>query len=306
MRFLLNNLWMKLLALVMGLLIWFHVATEKSYTFQLKLPVVRVDLKEHYTLADAPPDSLMVSVSARGKQLIRSAWQNEGVRINATKLPVGPSTFNLTSDNTSLVGLSKNIRIDEVIFPNPIELNVDVQSKAELPVVADLTAKPDDGFAVSGPIEIVPAKVLVTGAKSVMRGLKSIYTEPRELGSLRNDVVVTVRLVRPKGLDMKLEPDSVIMSVHVGPVRTRVYDRLAVAVYNAPIGRPVGINPLYVQVELSGPPTEIDLLNRNSLTVSADFRERNPVSGMAPIKVDCPANFRVKKVSDDSVRLVSN
>jgi YbbR domain-containing protein len=305
MRFLLNNFWLKLLALVIGLLVWVHVATEKTYTYQLKLPVTRVDLKAHQTLAVQPPDSLAVIISAKGKQLLQTAWRDQGIRINASKLLAGEYVLNLTPENTSLISPSKNIRLDEVVSPTPIDLNIDVESKLELPVIPDITVTPDDGYAVSGKVEVTPPNVVVTGAKSVVNKLKAVYTESRELGTLRNSVSLIAPLVPPKGLAMKLEPDSVTIAVTIVPVRTRIYDHLPIVVYNAPPGHVVSTNPSTVRVELSGPPGEIDLLNRNAITVSVDVRQRDAVTGLAPVKIDCPANFRVKKTSSDSVRLIN-
>ncbi|PWB68070.1 hypothetical protein C3F09_12370 [candidate division GN15 bacterium] len=306
MRFLLNNFWLKILALVMGLLVWIHVATEKTYTYQLKLPVTRVDLKVHNTLAAQPPESLTVIVSAKGKSLLQSGWRDQGIRINASKLVAGEYFLNLTPDNTALISSSKNLRLDEIVSPTPIDLNIDVESKAELPVIPDITVTPDDGYAVAGKIEVTPPNVVVTGAKSIVRTLDAVYTQQRELGTVRNSVTLTVPLVPPKGLAMNLDPDSVTLTVPVVPVRTRVYDRLPVAVFNAPPGRSITPNPSSLRVELSGPPEQIDLLNRNALTVSVDFRQRNAATGMAPVKIDCPAGFRVKKSSADSVRLLSS
>ena len=103
MRFLLNNFWLKMLALVMGLLVWIHVATEKTYTYQLKLPVTHVELKVHHTLAALPPESLSVMVSARGKQLLQTAWRDQGVRINASKLLAGEYVLGTLDANEAQV-----------------------------------------------------------------------------------------------------------------------------------------------------------------------------------------------------------
>ena len=45
-----NNIWIKLVALAMGLLLWFHVVTEKRYNYQLSLPVKEIALKNDLTL----------------------------------------------------------------------------------------------------------------------------------------------------------------------------------------------------------------------------------------------------------------
>ena len=86
MKRLLNNLWLKLLALLVGLLVWFHVVTEKTYTYEVTLPVTDVDLRDDLTLATLPPDSIEIIVSAKGKQLVQNSWRELGLRINAREL----------------------------------------------------------------------------------------------------------------------------------------------------------------------------------------------------------------------------
>jgi hypothetical protein len=305
MKYLLQNFWLKMLALVIGLLVWFHVATDKTYTYQLRLPVTQVDLREHNTLASLPPDSLTVVVSAKGKQLIRSEWREQGVRINISKLQSGEHVFNLTPENTSLINVSKNVRIDEIVFPNPIEVDVDVESKVELPVQPEVTISPDDGYAITGRVEVLPPRVMVTGPKSILRSLKSVHIENRELSGIRNNITIAARVEPPQGYGIKIEPESVIVKMNIVPVSSKVFESIPVIVYNTPSNRSITPNPQSVRIELTGPPDEINLLNRNSITASVDFRQRDSLTGMAPIKVDCPANIRVKKISNDAIRIVS-
>ena len=55
----------------MGFLIWFHVVTEKEYSYELRMPVTEITLQDGLTLSKKPPDSLLVAVTATGKQLLR-------------------------------------------------------------------------------------------------------------------------------------------------------------------------------------------------------------------------------------------
>jgi YbbR domain-containing protein len=303
-RWIFENFWMKILALAIGVLIWLHVATEKIYTYEVTLPVSRIDLREHYTLANPAPDSVHALVSAKGKQLLRTIWRQQGVRIVATKLGIGENTLNLSPENTVLVSGSKNISIDEVRSPSPIELSIDLESSVELPILPLVTTTPDDGFAVSGKIEVSPSRALLTGPRSVVRNLKYLSTANRELSGLRSSLSFAVPLTLPAGVKAEVEPDSVQVTVQVVPVKTRVYENLPIVVYNTPPGMRVITSPARTRVEITGPPEDIDLLNRNSLTASVDFHAKSGI-GFAKLKVDCPANFRVKRLADDSVRVLS-
>lgn len=304
MKGLLDNIWLKLLALVMGLLVWFHVATEKVYTYQIRLPVTKIDHREDLTLATMPPDSVLVTVAAKGKQLVQDSWQRSGIRINIAKLNAGRHTINLTPENTYLYSPRKNVALEEVISPSQIELNLDTRASMKVPVRPDIIASAEDGFAVVRVIEPIPREVVLTGPRSVVRQVKTLSTEHKELDGLRNRVTVRAAVAVPDGYAMHVDPDSVTLEIDVVPVKTRVYDNLPVVVYHVPPSVNVTTNPPTVRVELTGPPEDIELVNRNALTVAADYRKMSP-TGMAPLVVDCPTNFQVKDVSADSVRILT-
>jgi hypothetical protein len=299
---LLENFWLKIIALLMGLFIWFHVATEKTYNYELKLPVVQVDLKDSLTLAVNPPDSLLVKVSARGKQLLRRQWRDEGLRINATRYVTGRHRVTLSPSNTFLGAASSDITLDEIIFPSQVELSIDQLSDTTLPVTPDITLKPDDGFVVDLPIRTDPTEVTLHGPRSLLDRFSTVFSEQVDLADLRNDVTLTLPLVTPPFYGMKLEPDSVTLTVSVVPVKTKVFEDLPIVVYNVPPGYTAATEPATTTLELTGSPDEIDMLDRSAVTVSADFRETNEL-GMAPVKIDFPSSFRLRKSSTGTVKV---
>ena len=159
---LLENLWLKALAIILGALIWFHVATDKTYYHELYLPLIQIDLADGLTLADNPPDSFLVSVSAKGKQLLRKKWRSDGIRINAQGLTVGEQSINLSTNNTFIGTSAENIALEEIILPAQITLTVDSTGQITVPVTSDIDAEPDDGFAISFPIKVEPSEVTAT------------------------------------------------------------------------------------------------------------------------------------------------
>ena len=295
-----KNFWLKIIAIVIGFLIWFHVITEKDYSYELKLPVSEIILKEGLTLSKKPPDSLLVGVSSTGKQLMREKWRREGLRIDATQFEIGHHEINLSNTNTFLMDPASNVSLDNISLPILIELEIDHQVTNQIIVTPDIIATADEGFAVSLPISVTPDKVDIIGPETLLERFKTVFTEQKELSNLKNNVTIKLPLTPPAGHGIKLEPDSVTLVIKVIPVKTRVYENLPVVVFNAPYNQKYSISPPFITVELTGPPGEIDMLNSKALTVSVDFKQLDSL-GMAPIKIDCPSNFKVKKASSNSV-----
>lgn len=301
---LLENLWLKFLALIMGLLIWFHVATDKTYNHELYLPLVQIDLADSLTLTKNPPDSFLVSVSAKGKQLLRKKWRSEGIRISALGLSVGEHSISLSTSNAFIGASTDNVTLEEIILPAQITLSVDSVGTVTVPVTSDIDAEPDDGFAVSFPMKVEPSMVTLRGAKSQLARFGTILTEKTRLSGLRNDVTMRLALVTPPSFGVTLSPDSVTVSLEVIPVKTRVFEQIPVVIYNVPPGLAVTAEPANITIELTGPPETIETLQKTAITASADFRQADEY-GETPLNVDYPLNFNLKKASHSAVKLIS-
>ena len=300
MKWILDNFWLKVLAFLMGLLVWVHVATEKTYNHPTLLPLTEVDLKDSLSLGMEPPDSILVTVAATGKKLIRQQWRKQGVRLNATQLGIGRHRTALTSSNLGLVDPQTSVTLVNIISPQQVYLQVDRETSRTVPVQANLSLEADDGFSIGRDIRVTPAEVTLTGPSLSLARVDYILTDSSRLSGLRNQVTVNLPLLPPSGYGYTIDPDSVAVTVPVFPVKTRVYPSLPIVVFNAPPGSSVFTEPESVQVEVTGLPEAIDSLSANALTVSADFRARS-VGGAAPVKFDCPPGFQLKSVSSETV-----
>ncbi len=298
-----DNLSIKLVALGLGLLLWFHVATEKVYNYELQLPVTRVALNNDLTLSRYPPESLKVVVSASGKQLLRQKWRERGLRINAVQFPPGRHNVDLTPINTSLFSAGNLVTLEKIIYPTTTELFIDRRSETLLSVTSDLTAVADDGFAVASISKPEPSEVTVVGPRTMLGSVGTVFTERKELTGLRNSLTVLLPLVKPDGYGMTLDPDSVMLKVEVVPVRTRVFDGVPILLFNVPPDTEATVDPVSVSVTLTGPPSEIDSLHFDAVVASADYALVGE-SGKVPVKIDCPSSLRVKSSSVDSVAVI--
>ena len=305
MSWLLDNLGLKLIALVIGLLLWFHVVSEKVYEYNVHLPVTNVLLNDSLTLSECPPESVMVTVSAIGKQLLRTKWKKRGLIINATQYNGGRYIVNLSKDNTSLVNAPTDIHLDKIIFPSSITLNIDQMVEKEVNVLIDIITEPDNGFAVSRVSEPEPSVVTLTGARSRLRDKNEIFTVTKEFTGLRNNITVKLPLLMPDDYQTYVSPESVTVTIEVVPVKTRIFQKIPVVIYNEPTDRTIRISPEFIDIELTGPPEDIDLLNKNALVASVDFRSLDS-NRIAPIKIDCPLNFKVKTSTVKSVKFFIN
>ena len=297
-----DNLPTKIIAMMLGFLLWFHVATEKTYRHQVVLPVNDIILDKELTLSKMPPDSVEVIVSASGKQLLRQTWRHEGLRINATSFPAGRHNLNLNMSNMVLIGAAELISLESVVFPTSIDLYVDRQSQIVLPVTADVTTLPAKGFAVKGISIPEPTEVVLFGPRSLLNSFTTVYTNSKELTGLRNSLTLTLPLKKPKGYGVRLEPDSVILRIEVVPIKSRVIDDIPIVLFNSPTDLNLVLKPAKVDITVSGPPDVVDSLDPTALVASSDFTAVTSRRRVA-VKVDGPTAVLIIDQSVDSTEI---
>jgi YbbR domain-containing protein len=299
-----TNIWLRIIAIVMGLLLWFHVATEKVYNYEVRLPITEIILKDNLALASETPESLSVKVSANGKHLLRQDWKKAGLRINASQYVAGMYNLELTTSNV-LLAHAGIISLDEVVQPSNFFLHVDYLDMARIKVSPNLIVTPDEGYAVKAVLRPVPSEVVLRGARSLLEQIGEVTTELKEVSGLRNNVEMKLAVIPPPGQGISLDPDSVRVEIEVVPVKTRLFEKIPIIVYNSPTGKKVLPQPPTIDIEMTGPPDEINLLNRNALIASVDYDQLTSTDS-APIKIDCPGRFKVKKSSAQFVQLTEN
>ncbi len=299
-----ENLWIKIIALIFGLLLWFHVATEKNYIYQLYLPVSEIILESGLTLSSSPPDSLMVTVSASGKQLIRKKWRSRGLKIIVSQFGIGQYDLNLNTSNVFISSATTDVTLEEIISPSNIKISLDNIVEVLVEVKPDIVAEPDEGYAVSSVSSILPSQIKLKGPKTLVKKIPVVFTEHKVLKGLRSNIELKLPLAKPFGYGIELKPDSVSLFIEVVPVKTRVFNQIPIVLYNPPSDSIVEMVPQFVRIELTGPPTEIDLLNKNTLIASVDYAQKTN-SGKAVLVIDCPVKFKIRKATPDSVLLLT-
>jgi len=50
-----KNLWTKLAALLLAFLLWFHVATDKTFQYEANLKLTQIELVDEIALSAPPP-----------------------------------------------------------------------------------------------------------------------------------------------------------------------------------------------------------------------------------------------------------
>jgi len=261
---------LKAVALVVAFALWVTITGEDRVVKDLAIPL-EIQLRDEHIMAGSPPTEVTVRVEGP-RTVIRNLDPIElAVRLDLQSAAPGARVVQFS--DSALFGLPKRVNVT-FFEPDRVTLVLDRRMRRELPVVADLTGSPPEGYTVYR-TRVRPAVLTVEGPESVVRSLDQLRTDPLQLDHRTRAFTAQlgavpdrpeVRIVDPRPLEVRVVIDTV-------PV-TRTFEDVVVQPHDP--SSPTTIDPPTTRVTLKGPEDLLDLLT------SAQIRAVADVSGLEP------------------------
>lgn len=216
---LLDNLGIKLVALLLALLVYLNVYTDRPATLIVSFPIQIAELADSLSLSGSVPSAVQAELRGTGKQLIRMRLTEPPVKISLAGVGIGHYERAVTSADLPLP-TDVEIQVERVVSPRTVELQVDRKRSRRLPVAVRIEGLPAGGVVWTGGFQVEPSTVEVTGPEKEIAGLDSVRLDGVRLSGKRDTVQVAV------GADALpdwcvMEPEQVTVSVPLEPEATR-------------------------------------------------------------------------------------
>lgn len=299
-----ENLWAKLAALMLAFLLWFHVATEKTYQYETSLQLTQIALADEIALSGPPPEEFKIIVSASGKRLLRNDWKEAGLRLVIDRSRPGRANINFDKDNLSLVK-ADYIELINIISPRDADLEFDRKIQKEVPVKSAVSIIPDQGFIKSKTDSLDPGFVTITGPRRLLNTIDSIETKTEYVEGIRNNLSMRVPLAYPDVYSLEIDPDTISYIVDVTPIKTKAISDIKIQLMNKPTrsNSVISIQPELLEIRVGGIPNIIDSLQMNQFSATVHYGQFDSL-GYAPIKITMPKSLSIISQSSDSVKLI--
>ncbi len=297
------NIIIKLLAVLLAVLLWFNVISEKQYEYELTLPVTDIEYPSTLGPVTDLPESLTVKVLAEGKRLLRSDWKHAGLRIKATRLTRGINTLDLNLETVSLIR-ADNVTLLDLPDISPVTVRMDRIDSLPKPIASRLVVIPDDGYMVpSGAVTVDPERAWVIGPVQLLARIDSVYTVQKILDDVQDSVRVTLPLDNPRVGSLRLNRDSATVEVVLDKVRRKELDDIRIEVRTEIAGgRPV-VDPEKIGVTIEGPGTLIDTLSPAGITPVVTVSDSIQGGYVRPT-IELPDDVTLLRIRPDSVRVI--
>ena len=184
-----DNLGLKLTALVLAVLVYLNVYTDRAGTMLLSFPVDFADLPDSLALSGPAPAVVQAELRGTFKQLIALRVKEPRLRIPMGGAASGHFARALVPSDLPLPAGS-SVAVENLVGPRVIEVDVDRKELRELPLAVRVEGEPAPGFAWNGVVVLDPGTVRVTGPRRAVRGLDTLRLAPIHVDGRRDTVRV--------------------------------------------------------------------------------------------------------------------
>ncbi len=209
-----ENLGLKFTALLLALLVYLNVYTDRTTTMLVSFPLEYRDLPDSLVVSGEAPAMVQARLRGTGKQLIflrvkepRLELSLAGARRGRFERALAPTDLPLPADGS--------ITVEDLVGPRLVSLAIDRRRSRSVPVAARVMGEPAEGFAWSGVVLAAPTRVRVTGPEQLVLGLDSLELAPVRLEGRRDTLTAVVPLVNlPEGCTAEPATVTVRLRIH--------------------------------------------------------------------------------------------
>jgi YbbR domain-containing protein len=183
-----RNLGLKMVAVILGTMLWFTVSSDYFVERSMRVPLVYLNTPLSLEIAPDAPDSVEVHLRGRVSQLTGDQG-DVIVYIDLTDAQAGSRLFHLRTDQvTTPFGIEAT-----QVFPSTVMLTLEATGTKSVTVEATVEGKPANGFDI-GKITVEPSMVDVVGPESELKALRSAITETVMIEGAKETVTRSVSI----------------------------------------------------------------------------------------------------------------
>jgi YbbR domain-containing protein len=294
-------------AFVLAFFLWLHAVTEHTYTTEARArlyvhdPPASPGVGREVLVANAPPEFVDITVSGRGKDLLRLDDDSFALHLRPDGLAGTTRSYGLTSD---MIEAREDVAVavESVADPRELEIALDWRAQRSVSVRPRISLSPAEPYVLVGAVAIEPAVVEISGPSAQLRAVTFVETDTLTLADVQEDVDHYIRLALPAGVKCRVEPARVRVRADIQILAQDDLQQVPVEVRNSDNAQ-VRAEPPRVRVRVKGGIdiiAKIDPEKDVGLYVDAGSYGGGPL----PIRHDEERLFEVTEISPARIQLI--
>ncbi len=182
--------------------IWFSFTKGLDTLIALEIPVEYMNRDPEMEIVDASVNNVGLQVGGSGALIKSIRPEQVQVKLDLSKAVAGANTYTITQENVTLPPGAFLKMVD----PKTVKVTLDVLTQKELWVQVDWVGELPR-YLIMESVQAKPQKVLVVGAKQILSGISTAYTQNVSLENIFESGTLTIGLALNHP-SLKVAPDS--------------------------------------------------------------------------------------------------
>lgn len=209
-----DNLGLKLVALLLAVLVYVNVYTDRPATLIVTFPIQVADLPDSLSLSGPAPAAVQAELRGTGKQLIGLRLKEPTLKLSLAAVGRGRYERAVGAEDLPLPK-GEGIEVERMLGPRMVELEIARRVTRRLPVAARVEGVPASGYVWPGVVFTQPGSLAVSGPEGTVTEMDSLRLGAARIDGRRDTVHA---LVGPENLPDWCTADPPRVSVIV-PLR---------------------------------------------------------------------------------------
>jgi len=300
-----DNLAIKIGAILIALFLWFHAVTEQEYEVRREVPIQVIGTPGELILAEPIPDEASIRLRGKGKQLIVPYFSPIRVLVPAAGAEKGPLTVSLTGENVDFTH-GNGAALTDIVSPRRVDLTFDTLVRKKVPIQSRISLEPLEGYVQVGSITFTPDSILVLGPERHVNPIASVLTDSISYSGVKKSVVDQVHLVDPEGFNVTYVPHQIEAESHVQRLVQRTVEGIPVTLTNIPRGLSARLEPGTLSVTVSGGEEYLNALSKDSFSAFADYgRARQRAGARINARINLPPEVELIGASPQTFKVLT-
>jgi hypothetical protein len=181
----LENLGLKLTALLLAALVYINALTDRPVTLMVSFPVALQDLPDSLSLVGATPPDVRAEIRGTGKLVFRLRFNRPPVSVSLANVRGGHFERSLSAAD---LPLTPGLEVERLVGPRMLVLELDHKVHRRLPVATRIEWTQPSAARPVGWIELDPATLTVSGPARIVSKLDTVRLGPLRLDGKRDTV----------------------------------------------------------------------------------------------------------------------
>jgi YbbR domain-containing protein len=177
-----RNIWWKLLAVLIAVLLWIAVANEPELSTFVSVPVEYKDLSENIEVSSDPAETVDLELRGPAGELRTFHDTRTAVVLDMSGVRPGQRTFNITENN---VQLPRGLSLIRAI-PSQLRFQFERRITRSVPVEVRFYTPPGSLYEVAG-YRVNPPWLSIVGPENRVNRVRAVITDTIDASALKDD-----------------------------------------------------------------------------------------------------------------------